>query len=447
MDDKIINLIIIDDSFDSEEQIVSKLRTAGYTARSSRVEDNEDLLEALSTHTPDLIIYFDNMELISLKETVECLKQNKDTEDCRVISVNKSKQPDTVKAMQTGAVDATSFKKIDHLILIIGREHQSLISSRQKIKLKKELNESEKRCSSLLDSSRDAITYIHEGMHVYSNQSYLDMFGIEKFDELEGMPILDMIATEGRDDFKNFLRDYTKNEAGIEKLETNLRRSGGREFDGEMEFSPAQIEGEPCIQIIIRQDDLNSDELERKLKLLSQKDQLTGLFNRQYCIEKLESTIEDAEISKYTAALMEIHIDNFDEIKNTVGVVQSDQYIIAAAKALNQAVNNGDIISRYAHDSFLVIAINYDQDNIENYAAKLQKTISQLESHINGSDINTTCCIGISLIDSDSPEYNDILARCEKAIEAAKQKGANQIVTYVPKKGELTRHEVDAKFK
>ncbi|NOQ70096.1 MAG: EAL domain-containing protein, partial [Gammaproteobacteria bacterium] len=42
---------------------------------------------------------------------------------------------------------------------------------------------------------------------------------------------------------------------------------------------------------------------------------------------------------------------------------------------------------------------------------------------------------------------NDILARCEKAIEAAKQKGANQIVTYVPKKGELTRHEVDAKFK
>ena len=447
MDDKIINLIIIDDSFDSEEQIVSKLRTAGYTARSSRVEDNEDLLEALSTHTPDLIIYFDNMELISLKETVECLKQNKDTEDCRVISVNKSKQPDTVKAMQTGAVDATSFKKIDHLILIIEREHQPLISSRQIIKLKKELNESEKRCSSLLDSSRDAITYIHEGMHVYSNQSYLDMFGIEKFDELEGMPILDMIATEGRDDFKNFLRDYTKNEAGIEKLETNLRRPGGGEFNGEMEFSPAQIEGEPCIQIIIRQDDLNTDELELQLKLLSQKDQLTGLFNRQYCIEKLESTIEDAEISKYTAALMEIQIDNFDEIKNTVGVVQSDQYIIAAAKALNKAVNNGDIISRYAHDSFLVIAINYDQDNIENYAAKLQKTISHLESHINGSDINTTCCIGISLIDSDSPEYNDILARCEKAIEAAKQKGANQIVTYVPKKGELTRHEVDAKFK
>ena len=447
MDDNIINLIIIDDSFESEEQIVSQLRTAGYTAKSSRVEDGEDLFEAINRQTPDLIIYFDNMEMISLQETVECLKKNKNTEDCRVISVNKNKQPDTVKAMQTGAVDATSFNPIDHLILIIEREQKSLISSRRIIQLKEKFNETEKRCSSLLDSSRDAIAYIHEGMHVYSNQSYLDMFSIEKFDELEGMPILDMIADEGRDDFKNFLRNYTNNGADTEKLETNLRRPGGGEFDGEMEFSPAQIEGEPCIQVIMRQDDLSTDELERQLKLLSQKDQLTGLFNRQYCIKKLESTIEDAETNRRTSALMEIHIDNFDEIKNTVGIVQSDQYIIAAAKALNKAVHDEDIISRYAHDSFLVIAVDCEINNIESYAAKLQKTILQLDCSINGSDINTTCCIGISIIGSDSPEYNDILARCEKAIDEAQQQGANQIVTYVPQKGELTRLEVDTKFK
>ena len=62
MDDKLINLIVIDDSFDSEEQIVSKLRAAGYTARSSRVEDDEDLLESIEAHAPDLVLYFDNME-------------------------------------------------------------------------------------------------------------------------------------------------------------------------------------------------------------------------------------------------------------------------------------------------------------------------------------------------------------------------------------------------
>ena len=447
MEDKIINLVVIDDSFDSEEKIVSTLRTAGYTARSSRAEDEEDLLEVLAKQTPELIIYFEGMELISLKQTIECLKKDKRTESCRVIAVNKTEQPDVVNAMRTGAVDATCFSDINHLILIITREHQSAISARQIADYRKSFKESERRCASLLDSSRDAIAYIHEGMHVYSNRSYLDMFDIEESDDLEGLPILDMVATEGRDDFKGFLRQYTKNSEGIEKLDTILHKPDGDEFNGEMEFSPAQIDGEPCIQIIIRKEDVNSEELERQLKLLSQKDQLTGLFNRQYSIEKLESTIADCEQGKYTAALMEIHIDNFEEIKKSVGVIESDQYVVEAAKTLSKVVRDDDVLSRYTHDSFTVIAIGYNKDNIESYASELQKAISQLETSIKGSSINTTCCIGISLIDKDSPEYNDILARSEKAVACAIKKGANQIFIYTPEKGELTRHEVDAKFK
>ena len=318
MDDKIINLIVIDDSFDSEEKIVSKLRTAGFTARSTRVEDIEDLNESLESQAPDFIIYFEGMALISLKDTIKCLKKNKNVDSTRVIQVNKAGLPDVVNAMRIGAIDATTFENVDHLILIIEREHQSLFNAQQIAKANKEYNESEKRCSSLLDSSRDAIAYIHEGMHVYSNQSYLEMFGINASDDLEGIPILDMVASEVRDTFKTFLRDHAKNNHGTEKLNTSLRKPNGEEFSGEMEFSSARIDGEPCIQIIIRKEDVNSDELERQLKSLSQKDQLTGLFNRQYCIEKLEATIADAEQDTYTAALMEIHIDNFNEIKDTV---------------------------------------------------------------------------------------------------------------------------------
>ena len=447
MEDKIINLIVIDDSFDSEEKIISTLRTAGYTARSSRVEDDEDLLDVLAKQVPDLVVYFEGMELISLKQTVECLKKNKKTETCRVISVNKEQQPDIVAAMRSGAVDATSFTDIAHLILIITREHQALCCARQTSKLKKSFKESERRCTSLLDSSRDAIAYIHEGMHVYSNQSYLEMFGIDESDDLEGMPILDMVATDGRDNFKEFLRNYSKSQDATESIDTTLHKPDGEEFSGDIEFSPAQIDGEPCIQLIIRKEDINSEELERQLKLLSQKDQLTGLFNRQYAIEKLESIIKDCEQGKYTAALMEVHIDNFDDIKNSVGVVESDQYIIDAAKTLEKAVRSEDIIARYTHDSFIIIAIDYNKDTIESYASELQKTVSQLETTIKDNHINTTCSMGIALIDKDSPEYNDILARSEKAFTSASEKGADQVVIYTPEKGELTRHEVDAKFK
>jgi diguanylate cyclase (GGDEF)-like protein/PAS domain S-box-containing protein len=449
VEDKVVNLFIIDDSFDSEEKIVSTLRTTGYTARSTRAEDDEDLLRALTTHTPDLLIYFEGMGLISLKQTIEYLKKDKRTENCRVIVVNKEQQPDIVAAMRAGAVDAVCFEDIDHLLLIITREHQASVSARKIATLKKSYKETERRCSSLLDSSRDAIAYIHEGMHIYSNQSYLEMFAIAESDDLEGLPILDMVTTAGRDAFKSFLRNYTKNETMVANLDTILTKPDGEEFSGQMEFSPAQIDGEPCIQIIIRAKDATSEGLERQIKLLSQKDQLTGLFNRQFFIEKLETTIAKCGKGEYTAALLEIHIDNFDHIKTTVGVVESDNYIIAAAQALSEAISDDDVLSRYTHDSFAVIGIGIDnnKDNIESYASKLQSAISQLEISINGSNINTTCCIGITLIDRDSPEYNDILARSEKALNTAIAKGVNQLSNYVPDKGELTQHEVDAKFK
>jgi diguanylate cyclase (GGDEF)-like protein len=447
MEEKIINLIVIDDSFDSEEKIISSLRTTGHTARSSRVEDDEDLIEALKKHIPDLVIYFEGMELISLKETIECLKKNKESENCRVISVSKTAEVNTVAAMKAGAVDATSFTDINHLILIIAREHQSLINARKISQLQKSYSDSEKRCNSLLDSSRDAIAYVHEGMHVYSNRSYLEMFDIKNSDDLEGLPILDMVAVNDRDNFKNVLRAYTNNNDHNEKLETTLHKPNKEEFQGEMEFSPAQIDGEPCIQIIIRKEDTGSEELQRKLKLLAKQDQLTGLYNRQYGIGKLESIIKDCGKGKYTAALMEIRIDNYEEIKNSVGVVTSDQFIAEAAQVLKATVHDGDILARYTHDSFVVIAINQHQDNIESYAAEFQKAIEALETSINDSKINTTVSIGLVLIDKDSPEYNEILARAEKAMISATEKGTAQIITYVPEKGELTRHEADATFK
>jgi len=446
VDDKIINLIVIDDSFDCEEKIVSKLRTTGFTARSTRAEDDEDLLEAIHKQVPQLVIYFQGMQLISLAQTVECLKKDKATENVRVISVNKESDPDVVAAMRAGATDAVNYQNIDHLLLVIAREYHAVDDANKIAMYKKSAKESEKRCESLLDSSRDAIAYIHEGMHVYSNQSYLELFGITESDELEGIPILDMVASDGRDTFKAFLRKYDK-DSEENKLDTTLRAPSGEEFAGEMEFSPAQIEGEPCIQVVIRKEDTNSEELERQLKLLSQRDQLTNLYNRQFCIEKLEDVIEAAEQNQLTAAFIEIHIDNFDDIKSSIGVVGADKYLSAAADALKEPLGEEDVLARYTHDSFAVIAMDYNKDNIESYAAKFQSAISQLETDINGNMINTTCCIGIALIDKESPEYNEILSRSEKAVQTAVEKGVNQINIYVPEKGELTRHEIDAKFK
>ncbi|MDH5386917.1 MAG: EAL domain-containing protein [Gammaproteobacteria bacterium] len=448
MAEQTINLIIVDDSFDTEEKVISTLRTLGFAARSTRAEDDEDLIEAIKSHRPDLVLYSQGMELISLEETCKIIKENTGDAPIPVIAVDKTEsEANVTAAISAGAMDLSSYNNMKHLTQVIKREVSAYRNWQQNQAMVKTLAESELRCNSLLDSSRDAIAYVHEGMHVYSNASYLDLFEIEQSDELEGIPILDMVAHDSRDNFKAFLRDYMKNETGLKKLETRLHKPDGKEFDGEMEFSSASIDGEPCIQIVIRKEDVNTEELERQLKMLSQRDQLTGLYNRQHCLEEVELVISECDDNEKIASIMEIRLDNFDNIKNEVGVVGADNYIAAVAKELQDSASETDILSRYTHASFTVITRGKNKDDIEEYARKFQNKISDFEVTINDGNINTTCSVGIALIDKNSPECNEILARVEKASDEAAANGSNQISIYIPKEGELTRHEADSKFK
>lgn len=445
---KSLNLIIIDNSFDTEEKVVSALRAKGFAAKSSRVEDKEDLEESIAQKKPDLVLYSQGMELLSLKDACATIKACMDNAPVPVIAVEKTNDLSGVEAaIDAGARDLTSYERMKHLIQIINREITAYSNWQKTNKLQIAFDESERRCTSLLDSSRDAIAYIHEGMHVYANDSYLELFDIEQADELEGIPMLEFVAQDNRDGFKDFLREYTKKQSGEEKHSTRLKKPDGKEFDGEMEFSAAHIEGEPCIQIIIRKETGNTEELERQLKLLSQKDQLTGLYNRQHCLEELEALITECETGEKRAAIMEIRLDNFDNIKHEVGVVGADQYIIDVAKALQNIAHEGDLVARYTHASFILIAIGHDKNTIEAYAKEIQDMVSDFESKIKDDTINTTCSIGITLVDKSSPECNEVLARAEKASDEASGRGSNQVHLYAPKEGELTRQEVDQKFR
>ena len=447
VDEKKINLVVIDDSFDTEEKVVSALRNDGYAARSTRVEDAEDLLEAITKKEPDLVLYTHGMELISLKQCCECIKQNLEGTHIPVIAVQKNGvDAPTVEAMRDGAVDLSSYDTMDHLLMVINRELNALRNWRKVHKLQTAMEESERRCASLLDSSRDAIAYVHEGMHVYSNASYLELFGFEQFDELEGMPILDMIAKDNRDNFKSFLRDYMQKDATTEVHKTHLQKPDGTAFDGQMEFSPASIEGEPCIQVVIRKDDVNTEALAEKLKELSQKDQLTGLFNRQYCLDTLETTISRCESKGDSAALMEIRLDNFEDIKKRVGAVDIDKLFIEVAHTLQQVTRKNDILS-FMNPGYTIIAYQQDKDSIQKYAIEIQNAIMNLDAVVGNEKINTTCCIGIALIDKNSPETNEVLRRADKVSDEAAAAGTNHIKTYIPVKGELTRHEIDSLFR
>jgi diguanylate cyclase (GGDEF)-like protein/PAS domain S-box-containing protein len=441
-----VNLFIIDDSFNNEEKVVKILRVAGYAAHTTRVEDEEDLSAALEKTTPDALLYSIGMELISLEDTLACIERVA-REPVPVIAVSrKGHKGEVAKVMRAGARDLSDYETPDHLELVIKREIDAHACISKLVVLENTNRETEKRCEALLDSSRDAIAYIHEGMHVYSNQSYLELFGFEESEDLEGMPILDMVGMDDRDTFKAFLRDNCKEgRCNSEKLGLNLKNADGTEFKGEMEFSPASIDGEPCIQVIIR-NQTDSKELEEKLAQMSKKDSVTGLYNRQYFLESLEKTVAMAKDKNLSACALLIHIDNFRDIKQSAGVVSCDKYLHELARQFESAIGSKDILAHFEGGIFSIISFNQTASSVRAYGGKVQKVAQDFIANIGGQSLNSTCTVGASIIDANAPDTGEVLLRAERAIEEAEKHGPNKFVIYQPKEGELTQKEIDAQI-
>jgi multidomain signaling protein FimX len=428
--EKTLRLIIAEESRNDAEALANILRNAGYAVRHVPVGDPEELEAALAAQVPDLILCALELEALPLDDVFTQLAQMK--LEIPVIAVGGSaSEAEITEVLRQGAADLATYDQPERLQLIVSRERRNQQLCAMARRFESSFRESEKRARSLMETSRDAITYIHEGMHIYANRSYLEMFGFDELDEIEGTPILDMVSQEDHAMFKEFLRSYGKNEQVQEQLDLRGLLPDGNTFKACMEFSSATIEGEPCTQIIIRNQS-DSRELEQKLKYLSKQDILTGLYNRQYFMEEMELAVTDARAGSGNSGLFYLLLDNFRDIKENVGIGKADLVLREIADLLREQCAEGDVLARFGDHSFTVIRKNCDSDEALAFAEQIRKAIEEHIAEVEDQSVTTTCSIGLSLITESAPTAQQLLAQADLACEVARSAGGNRAHLHNP---------------
>ena len=427
-----LQLLIVDESSNDAESITNILRSIGLAVRATRVEDDEDMETALSEQKWDLIITADKLTYIDAFQAIKILQKSE--RDIPLIVVANGAENITVsQALKAGASDLVQKdENPEHLQYVVKRELRSCEDRRKIRQYNKESRESEKRFRSLLDSSRDAITYVHEGMHIYANAVYMEMFGYHDLDEIEGMPIMDMVSPNDHDPFKKFLRQFTKDDSEINgEIEVVGIRTDGSEFNAVMEFSPASIDGESCTQIIIRT--ASDKELQTQLNILSQQDLLTGIYNRQHFMELLESTISRVNAESSHSALLYIDLDNFAAIKQEAGLASSDLVLSDIASVIAELVEAPDVVARFSDHSFTLLVNDVDKiSDVETYANTIRETIEDHISEVTNSSFTVTCSIGISPIGENTSTTQEVISRADLACSIAKESGGNSVHLHNP---------------
>lgn len=425
--DDAIELLVINNSLNSAEAHVSTLRNAALAVHPHFAATAEALEEALINTPLDMILLsVDGSGSELLEKARFCLSTSADT-PLIVISYNDQEPDLLLKIMQEGGRDVVSHEDPEHLQLVVKRELADLLARRQLKLTESKLKEAEIRCTSLIASSRDAIAYIHEGMHMHANQAYLDMFGYIDMEELESLTILDEIAEKEQQRFKAFLRTQGDESS---KLQIECQCTDGSTFDAKLEFTAATLDGEPCTQIVIRNTDQNK-ELEEKIELLSTIDVQTGLANRQNFMEQMDKQVATLAEEEGHCALFYLSIDNAQIMRSTVGIQTTDNLLKEIASLIQRIAGEGELVGRFGDHTFTILSHKSGNLDVETMAEQLRDAIEHFAyDELTVNDISATCSLGIAILGPHANSGQKLINHAYQACETARNEGGNRFALY-----------------
>ncbi|XOV86055.1 MAG: EAL domain-containing protein [Pseudomonadota bacterium] len=406
-----VRLLILEESQNRAEELIVLLRTAGRATRAHQVESMADLTSKLSEQTWDLLVARSEANDVTAEDAINLIGQLE--KDIPVILIADDRNPESITTgLQLGAQDVALEDDDERLVLVIERELKNLDNRRMRRRAEVELRETERRNQLLLDSSNAAIGYVHEGMHIYTNRAYAELFGYDDPEEFAGIPIIDLIAEEDQDKFKLFLKSFEQNKNDTEEF-TCIASDGSRILSN-MSLSPAAYDGEPCTQIIFRP--LTDDsELEDRLKEISSQDLLTGLFNRQYFIEQLEAAVNTATNGQQGYVLFYISVDNFARIRTEAGISNADLVLGDVAALIRSKVDSSHMMARFGDDVFTMIFKGGDKEAAAAVGEEIRAAVEGHISDVSGKSYQLTVSVGMSIISENAPSGEELISRAHRA--------------------------------
>ncbi|GMU44182.1 MAG: EAL domain-containing protein [Xanthomonadales bacterium] len=428
--EKVLRILLVEDSVEDAEQVISLLRNAGIAVRPNRVDSAEALRVALDGTPTDLVLLSPKIKTLGLPEVARIV--NRSGKDISLIQLADAlTQESLLKYLREGARDVALRSVADHLQLIVMREFENLSTRRNLRRMESAWRESERRAHSLLGSSRDPIAYVHEGMHVYANKAYLEMFGFEEFEEIEGLAILDLIAGEDAEKFRNVLRLLSRGEKPPEKLNLKAQRPDGGTFDAMMELSEASIEGEPATQIIFRQQTVGA-EVAEQLEELKRQDLVTGLYNRQHFIGEIDKAVGNANSGRIDQAVVYVEIDNYRKVLDQVGVGGADLLLGDVASLLKELATSQDVLARFADHTFTAILTNRSHEAAIQFAELVRKRFEERIFEVGKRSVSLTASIGVCLLTEKVPGSTFVLEKVNEATRKAQTDGGNRTQVFDP---------------
>ncbi|HEV2109940.1 MAG TPA: GGDEF domain-containing response regulator [Gammaproteobacteria bacterium] len=475
-------VLVVAPSQNDAELLNSTLRNAGHAVRPIWAASMDDAEKSLKQQKPDLILCSTSVPAAPFKDVVRL--RDMTLPNVPIIAIGKSLSPAIVaEIINTGARDLVSMDQVEHLQAVVSRELEVLHLARDFEQTSIKLHAYEQRINLVVKESKDAISYVHDGIMLSANPAFLELFGHKQSSEIEGTPILELFEGESQAALKDALRVASKGQH-VGALTVKGRNAGSKKsFSTTLEFAKVEVDGEQAIAISIRSDQNAKEALAKKhqvqelalkvhakaqeqqakaqeqagnlsqqveaqaqqIEQLNQKlaasvqqlttyrnlDLFTGLMNRTFFLETLTAALQKPA-KDGALGLVIIKPDKFTAVAEKVGVLASDTIIKGLADMIRSLAAKEDRIARFGGTVFMALVVRPKIKDVADWADRIRTTASSRIFQASGKSTNMTVSLSYVQVDASRNNVEKLLEDAEQAHRTALQQGGNKVIGWTP---------------
>ena len=284
----------------------------------------------------------------------------------------------------------------------------------------------------VVDDSRSSRLELSNMLTIHHFSVYEAPNGEKALPILEQHPDIKLLITDndmprmtGLELTKEVRRRYAKDELAIiglsgsddRTISTQFIKNGANDFLGK----PFSHEEFYC------RVNQNMDLLEyiRKIKESSNRDYLTGLYNRRYFFEMGKKLLASASRGHLDVAVALLDIDFFKKVNDTYGHDAGDIVLKNLGAMLLARFRETDIVCRYGGEEICILVVNMAEESIHEVFDGVRENIAHTPIDLDGEKIHITVSIGMCAKIQESLE--NMITSADEMLYMAKACGRNQV--------------------
>lgn len=420
-----ITVNVVTPTQDDVEKLNQVLRKSGFAARCQWHRDGEDFAAAVTPHS-DLIVVRVQKSIDSVAAIVNVARKR----NCEqpVIALSESVNEAGISAcISCGAADLVTLTNEVRLRATLTRELNLQMLYRQVANSRSNAASIQKQFTTLMDNVPDAIAHVQEGIIVETNKAWLELFGYAAEDDCVALPLMDVVLPASHAAVKGALVAINKGKWSGEPLQVTASKADGKQIDLSLSLQAAVFDDEPAVRVAIKPEEKEDKRVTSLMRDAMTKDQSTFLYHRRHFLKLVDERLAEP-LDSGQRLLAWIRIDNFKDIRNELGVINSEDVISEFAEILRKCLQSDDIAGRFEGTAFTILMQRGSENDAKVWGRKFAALIAEQHFEIGDRTVSLSCSMGLAPHTELVRDSAELVEQAESTYREARNRGNGKVM-------------------